>query len=252
MKKGLVIALIIVVLGVVGFLATHPPVKQVPSAGTETAAQLAETPPKEAPVAAENPPETAPAPVVSSVPAGEVDVEAAMAERSLGRDDAPVTVIEYASLTCPHCAHFAADILPEVKTKLIETGKMRLIFRDFPLDQMAMKAAKMARCAPRDKYFDLLEVIFKNQTRWLTTKEPEVALSQLGALTGMDEAYIKNCMGNAELETRITVGMSEAQNKFFVKSTPTFVFNFGAESLSGAQDEAKFEEVVNRLTAGKQ
>jgi protein-disulfide isomerase len=278
MKKGLVIGVVIVV-ALLGFLATHPPSRHKPGAGTETAEQLAASSPSTvtektiaparnpvldnpvstpvfSPVATEVPapvPQPAATSAVQATPINtpDIDVPLAMQERILGKDDAPVTVIEYASLTCPHCAHFATEVLPEIKTKLIDTGRMRLIFRDFPLDQVAMKAAKMARCASHDKYYDLIEVIFKNRERWLASKEPENALMQLGALTGMEDSYMKSCVANVELDNGILKGVSEAQTKFSLQSTPTFIFNYGAETLSGGQDEAKFEEVVNRLTAGK-
>ncbi len=252
MKKGLVIGLVaaVAVIGLIIFLAKHPPPAHAPAAGTETAEQLAAPAPEATPAAETATMQTPPA--EQAAPAAASDVQPALEDRVLGRDDAPVTVIEYASLTCPHCAHFATDILPEVKAKLIDTGKMRLIFRDFPLDQMAMKAAKMARCAPHDNYFNLIEVIFKNRDRWMTSKEPENALMQLGALAGMDDSYMKKCIADPEIENAILHNVSEAQSKFFIKSTPMFVFNYGAETLSGAQDESKFEEIVNRLSAGKQ
>src|SRR5271156_5092888 len=81
----------------------------------------------------------------------------------LGKADAPITIIEYASLTCPHCAEFDKDVVPELKAKYIETGKAKLIFRDFPLDQWALRASVLARCAPADKYFSFVDVLFQNQ-----------------------------------------------------------------------------------------
>jgi len=280
MKKGLIIGLAVAAIAI-GILATHPPRKHPSMEGTETAEQLAKPTPPTPPSTPATPPPVltpvvppavsanAPAPAPTPAPAAAapaptapvaappaaqkdgIDIAAAMADRVLGKEDAPVTVTEYASLTCPHCAHFAINILPEVKTKLIDTGRMRLIFRDFPLDQLAMKAAKMARCAPKEKYFDLIEVIFKNRDRWLTAKDPENALMQLGALTGMDDGYMRSCIDSTELDTAILNGVNEAQSKFVVQSTPTFIFNYGAETISGAQDEPKFEDVVNRLTASK-
>ncbi len=245
-----------------------------PAAPTETA--TAETAaPADAPAAAaatemSTPATAAPAPAVAATtdpastaaaaPAdtgpivsadGLVDVKKAMADRVLGSDNAPVTIIEYASLTCPHCAFFATTNLAAVKEKLIDTGKLRLVFRDFPLDQFAMKAAKMARCVEPAKYFDLIEVLFKNQDRWTHADDKINALIQLGSLAGMDETTMKSCINNDELENAIAVGVNEAQSKFDVKATPTFVVNYGAENFTGAQDVTKFEEVVNRLSAGK-
>jgi protein-disulfide isomerase len=267
-KKGVVTGLVALIAIAILYMATHKPPHPAGQNVTETAAQLttpeksatetakpAETTtaaPATAPPAATPPPASALA-MTAVVPAkpGEFDLATAMSERSLGDPGAPVTVIEYASLTCPHCAHFATEILPQVKQKLIDTGKMRLIYRDFPLDNLAMKAAQLARCAPKEKYFDLIEVIFKNRERWLASKAPEEALRQFGALAGMDESYMKTCMSSTELETSIANGLQEAQGKFYIKATPTFIFDYGVETLSGAQEESKFEEVVNRLSAGK-
>lgn len=180
-----------------------------------------------------------------------VDVEKAMQDRVLGNPDAPVTIIEYASMTCPHCAHFSNTILPEVKKQLVETGKARIIFRDFPLDNVAARAAAMARCADHDKYFDLIEVIFKDQERWIQSDQPMKALAQLGTLAGMDEEYIKACISDPQLNAAILKNMQDAQKKYTIKSTPTFIFNDGAEKFDGAKDVQPFVETVNRLSSGR-
>lgn len=284
-NKGLITGLtvLIAIVGIVAFLMKGTPAPVSPIAetgGTESpidisAAMEQPTPPPvvETPAVAASeegmaaapeesvpaPPavETAAAPVADpsssllAAPASlDIDVRSAMMERSMGREDAPVTIIEYASLSCSHCAHFANEILPAVKAKLIDTGKARLIFRDFPLDQVAMKAAMMARCAPADKYFNLLEVIFKNQERWIQKEDKIKAVAQLGTLAGMDEEYINACTDNVELEHALLNVVSQAQREYTIKSTPTFVFNSGAEILNGAQPVEKFEEIVNKLSGG--
>jgi protein-disulfide isomerase len=177
----------------------------------------------------------------------DVDIEQALADRSMGKDDAPVTMIEYASMTCPHCAHFSNDLLPEIKRKLIDTGKVKLVFRDYPLDTFAMKAALMARCADPEKYFDLVEVIFKNQERWAKNQDPVKGLIQLGALAGMSEDFIKACMANEEMQSGILSRVQDAQKNYKLNSTPTFVFNNGAEIMSGDKEVKDFENTVNKL-----
>ncbi|MEZ0225955.1 MAG: DsbA family protein [Alphaproteobacteria bacterium] len=177
----------------------------------------------------------------------DVDIEQAMADRSMGKEDAPVTMIEYASLTCPHCAHFSNDLLPEVKRRLIDTGKVKLVFRDYPLDTFAMKASLMARCAEPEKYFDLIEVIFKNQERWAKSQDPVKGLIQLGALAGMSEDFIKACMANEEMQSGILARVQDAQKNYKLDSTPTFIFNNGAEKMSGDKEVKDFENVVNKL-----
>jgi protein-disulfide isomerase len=180
-----------------------------------------------------------------------IDVAAAMKDRVIGNDNAPVTIVEYASLTCPHCAHFEADILPTVKKNLIDTGKAKLIFRDFPLDNFALKAAMMTRCVPAAQYFSLLEVVFTQQERWTQSKDPLESLAQLGSLAGMDPDLFKACTQNTVLETAILDGLKEAQSKYQSRSTPTFVFNNGAETLSGAQGADQFDAIVKKLTGEK-
>lgn len=189
--------------------------------------------------------------LLSKPSALKIDVDKAMQERTLGKEDAPVTIIEYASMTCPHCAHFANDVLPEVKKQLIETGKAKIIFRDFPLDRVAVKAAAMARCADHDKYFDLVEVIFKNQERWISAENPQQALAQLGTLAGMDADYINACMNDAALESALLQKMQDGQKQFSIEATPTFIFNNGAEKFNGARDVSEYITAVNKLSAGK-
>jgi len=156
-------------------------------------------------------------------------------------------MIEYASMTCPHCARFHNQILSTVKQKLIDTGKVRLIFRDYPLDTHALRAAMMARCTDRSRYFNLVEVIFKNQDRWVKSNDPLAGLKQLGALAGMEPSYIENCIKNPQLEQFILAGMQDAQRKYKIKATPTFIFNNDAQQLSGDQNPEDFERVVDEL-----
>lgn len=178
----------------------------------------------------------------------QMNVQDMMVDRVLGDVNAPVTIVEYASYTCSHCAHFANTIMADVKAQLVDTGKAKLILREFPLDKIALKASQMARCAPADKYYDLAEVIFRNQERWLKSDNPEQSLMQLGSLAGMDADMMKACMGNAELETAILERMARAQREVKVTSTPTFVFNEGEEILTGAQPVESFVKAVEKLT----
>lgn len=181
----------------------------------------------------------------------DIDMDNALAERALGDVDAPVTVIEYASMTCPHCARFHNDILPVVKQRLIDTGKLRLIFRDYPLDTHALKAAMMARCTDRSRYFQLVEVIFKQQSNWIKGTDPLVGLKQLGALAGMEPAFIDTCVANPQLQQFLLSGMQEGQQKYKIKATPTFVFNNGAEQMEGDKNPEDFDAIVEKLLKKK-
>src|SRR6266446_4163588 len=114
----------------------------------------------------------------------------------LGDPNAPITLIEYASLTCPHCAHFDTQILPEVKKKWIDTGKVKLIYRDFPLDQVAAKAAQIAECSGKDRYFGVIDLIFRGQPTWATASDPIAELAKPLRIAGMGEKEIKACLAN--------------------------------------------------------
>jgi protein-disulfide isomerase len=163
--------------------------------------------------------------------APKIDVAAATADRVLGNPDAPVTIYEYASMTCSHCAAFHKFGLPTIKKELIETGKAKLIFRDFPLDNFAVKAAAMARCAPADKFYPLVSMIFAEQERWVKTAAPDEAVQKIGALAGMEPEYIKACMADEDLKKAMMASMQDAQKTYAIDSTPTFIFKKGDERM---------------------
>ncbi|HYP38382.1 MAG TPA: thioredoxin domain-containing protein, partial [Stellaceae bacterium] len=100
-------------------------------------------------------------------------------DRILGNPEAPITIVEYASLTCPHCAHFANDVLPEIKKDWIDTGKAKLVLRDFPLDEPALRAAMIARCAPPDRYYAFADTFFAAQEKWVRSPDYREALARL-------------------------------------------------------------------------
>lgn len=180
-----------------------------------------------------------------------VNILRATEDRVIGREDAPVTIIEYASLTCPHCRKFHTEVLPTVKRELVQSGKVRIIYRDYPIDNYALKAAMMARCAPNDKYFDLVEVLFQNQDKWMKSDNPLKALAQYGNLAGMDDEFIASCMTNAELERALLKRQQDGRTLYKVVSTPTLVFNLrnaeNVRQLVGPEDPRQVADVVNKL-----
>src|SRR5580693_4650089 len=115
-------------------------------------------------------------------------------DRILGQPDAPITIFEVASLTCPHCADFDANMLPKLKADWIDTGKARLIFRDFPLDQAAVRAATLARCAPPEQFYAFVDALFHSQSNWATSGKIDTALSNLAKLAGMSDEQFAACM----------------------------------------------------------
>ena len=118
---------------------------------------------------------------------GPLSTEAALKERVLGDPNAPVEIIEYASLTCPHCAAFHAEKLPQIKKKYIDTGKAKLIARDFPFDRLGAMGAMMARCANPARYHQFLDVLFKQQSKWTRSNDPVGELQKIGKLGGLSE-----------------------------------------------------------------
>jgi protein-disulfide isomerase len=166
-------------------------------------------------------------------------------EQILGDPDAPVTIIEYASLTCPHCAQFHTEVLPELKERYIDPGKVRLIYRDFPLDQMALTAAALAHCAGPERYFSMLDVLFETQSNWARADNPVTALKRLGKLGGLTEEEMQACLSDQELTDGILQTRLEGQNQYDIGSTPTFVID--GKTYSGSLDVEGFSELLDPL-----
>ena len=142
----------------------------------------------------------------------------------LGDPKAPITVIEYASLTCSHCAHFHTQILPEIKKKWIDTGKVKLVYRDFPLDQVAAKAAQIAECAGNDKYFGVVDIIFRGQPQWAAAADPLAELAKPLRIAGMGENEIKACLANDAMSNAV-INDYKGGEAMGVNSTPTLFIN---------------------------
>lgn len=148
-----------------------------------------------------------------------------LAVGSLGDGKAPVTVIEYASLTCPHCAAFHNNTFEALKKKYIDTGKVHFIFRDFPFDQPGLRAAMMARCAGTERYFGLIAVLFKSQDSWAASNDPVAELAKIGRLAGITKEQFDACIADKALQDGILKVELEAQEKLKVDATPTFIVN---------------------------
>jgi protein-disulfide isomerase len=148
-------------------------------------------------------------------------------ELSLGKADAPNTIVEYASMTCSHCAHFAVTTLPELKTRYIDTGKVRFILREFPLDPLAAAGFMLARCAGQDdktKYFALVDTLFHQQNVWVVQK-PLEPLKTIAKQAGLSEQAFDLCLANQSMLDKIEDVRRRASEKLGVNSTPTFFIN---------------------------
>lgn len=165
-----------------------------------------------------------------------------LSERVLGKADAPVTVIEYASLTCDHCKRFHLEVLPRLKEAYIDTGKIKLVYRHFPLDQVALMAATLAECAPRIRFFGLVEVLFKTEDRWAHSPDPKAGLAQVGRLAGISQPAFEACLADDKLSTAIAEELRGGQQKHNVNSTPTFIV--GDKVLRGVRS---YEEMAKAL-----
>src|SRR5690348_10399028 len=168
-------------------------------------------------------------------------------DRILGKADAPITIIEYASLTSPHCAHFDVTVLPELKKKWIDTGKAKLILRDYPLDEPALRAAMIARCAPPDRFYAYVDTFFGSQEKWVTARDYRDALARLVKLGGMSRDEFDNCLKNTALENKIVEERLVASKELDVNSTPTFFIN--GNKFTGAPTVEEFDKALSGLSA---
>jgi protein-disulfide isomerase len=164
-------------------------------------------------------------------------------DRILGKAEAPITIIEYASLTCPHCAHFDVTVLPKLKEKWIDTGKAKLILRDYPLDEPALRAAMVARCAPADRFYPLIDTFFAQQEQWATSRDYRAALEKLVKLGGMSDKEFKACISDKKLEDQVAQSRLIASQQLGVDATPTFFIN--GKKFDGAPTVEAFDQALS-------
>ena len=147
-----------------------------------------------------------------------------LGDMMLGSPSAAVTIIEYASMTCPHCAHFHETTYPELKKRYIDTGKVRFIFREFPLDPLAAGASMLARCAEKDKFFPIIETLFQLQRQWAVEK-PIPPLLAIAKQAGFTEQSFNTCLSDQKMLDAMQEEQKRATDKFKVSSTPTLFVN---------------------------
>lgn len=162
-----------------------------------------------------------------SARADSASLKDAMAERSIGSADANVVVTEWFSLTCPHCAHYALEFLPQIRKEQVDTGKVRMIFRDFPLDQIALTAAMVSRSLPADRYLPFMEALFASQNRWAFARDVDhvAEIGKMAALAGLPKARFDAVVADEDLRAAILAGQDVAIKQFKIDSTPSFVFD---------------------------
>ena len=219
MRNVLIAGAVVVVAGIAGFLAW-----QHYQAGAETVA------PGQAPADLK--------PIDSPLAKAQAD------DLVEGDAKAPITMIEYSSLSCPHCARFQKDVLPQVKKDFIDTGKVQLIQRDFPLNKPAIQAAQLAHCAGPMRYFALVDVLFKTQDQWLTEDAVE-KLAQTAATAGIDRATFDGCLANKDIEAKIVASRKTGEDAFGINATPTFIIN--GVKLEGEQSYDDLKALFAKL-----
>jgi protein-disulfide isomerase len=148
-----------------------------------------------------------------------------LGEMTLGDPNAPNTIVEYASMTCSHCAAFHEQTYPALKEKYIDTGKVYFVFREFPLDALATAAFMLARCGPKERYFPLVDLMFNRQAEWAFTDNPKQALLTFVRQAGFTEESFNACLSNREIQDGVLAVKSRGSNDFGVSSTPTFFIN---------------------------
>ncbi len=152
-------------------------------------------------------------------------LQEALATKTMGNPQAPVTLTEFASLTCPHCANFHQNYLPAIKKDFIDTGKVKLVFVDFPLDGLALAGSMLARCAGEKRYFGFIDVLFRSQLTWSQSPNPRQALMQVARLGGMSDADFETCVADQPLLTGIRKNADDGAKEHGITSTPRFLID---------------------------
>ena len=178
-------------------------------------------------------------------------VDKMLMPHKLGSDDAPIKIQEFASLTCGHCAHFYETTLKDLEKQYIDTGKVQLIYNDFPLNAPALDAAMVARCMPEENYFKFIGFLFDTQAKWAYEPDYQQKLRQNSKLLGLDDQAFDECIGNAGLRNGIISKMQEAKDKYNVGATPTFVID-DTITFSGAREIDAFAKVIDERIEAKE
>jgi protein-disulfide isomerase len=176
--------------------------------------------------------------------ASDVAKPVSLPDMALGPADAKCTIVEFASMTCPHCAAFNADVFPKLKTEFIDTGKIRYIFREFPLDIKAAAGSMLSRCIAKGdapKYFAVIDLLFRQQNDWVMKNTTET-LTRIGKQAGLSPQQVEACLKDQALLDKIAADQKYASDVLKVDSTPTFFIN--GEKIKG---EASFDEFAKKI-----
>ena len=181
----------------------------------------------------------------AQVPVAELMQPGPLGDRVLGDANAPVTIVEYASLTCIHCANFHNETLPAIKTKYVDTGKVKIVFREFPFDPLATAASMLARCAPEQRYWPMLDLFFKTQDVWARSDKPLDALLVLARQAGFTQESFEACLKNQSVYDGINAMRKRGSETFAVNSTPTLFVN--GQRMTGNRSIEEMEKMIEPL-----
>jgi protein-disulfide isomerase len=179
--------------------------------------------------------------------ASDVAKPVSLPDMALGPANAPVTITEYASMTCPHCAAFNENVFPKIKSEYIDTGKVRYVFREFPLDIKAAAGSMLARCIAKDdagKYFAVVDMLFRQQNDWVTKNTTET-LTRIGKQAGLSQQAVEDCLKDQALLDKIAADQKYASDVLKVDSTPTFFIN--GEKIKGETSFEEFDKKIKSL-----
>ena len=221
LRNVLIAAVVVVVAGVAGFLGW-----QHYQAGATTVTAAGQAPAELKPINS---------PLAAAQPDDLVEGDA----------NAPITMIEYSSLSCPHCARFQKDVLPQIKKDFIDTGKVKLIQRDFPLNKPAVQAAQFAHCVSPMRYSAIVDTLFKTQDEWLTEDAAE-KLATIAATAGMDRPTFDACLADKGSEAKIVATRKAGEDAFQINATPTFIVN--GVKVEGEQTYDDLKALFAKLT----
>lgn len=180
--------------------------------------------------------------------AANLPLEDAMVERSIGAEDAPVTVHEYASLSCSHCGAFHRETFPKLKKDYIDTGRVRLVYHDFPIGGLATAAAMLTRCGNPNAYFGFIGVLYENQSVWLRSDTPLMEMERFARMAGMSPDDVAECLDNEPLFKAIEARKASFNKELGVNSTPTFFI--GKKKIAGNLAYDDFKELLDAALAG--
>jgi protein-disulfide isomerase len=174
----------------------------------------------------------------------------ALKDRIMGDPKAPIEIIDYSSMTCPHCRAFHLETLPTLKKKYIDTGKARLVFRDFPFDKTALMASVLARCGNPKRYFSFLDVLFQQQPQWGAAPDAQKALAKIGKLGGLSESDYQACLSDEKIIDGVIESRLVGANKYKVSSTPTFIIKGpkGQTRVEGALPIEAFDKAIQEVS----